>query len=50
MYKDGRYTYKVKNKSTGKDIIVNLQNVRYVPSFIENLFSISTAMSNGAEI
>ena len=29
---------------------VTLYNVRYVPSFIGNLFSKSTAMSNGAEI
>ena len=36
--------------STGKDIVVTLHNVRYVPSFIGNLFSISTAMTNGAEI
>ena len=36
--------------STEKDIVVTLHNVRYVPSFIGNLFSISTAMSNGAEI
>ena len=36
--------------STGKDIIVTLHNIRYVPSFIGNLISISTAMSNGPEI
>ena len=36
--------------STEKDIIVTLYYVRYVPSFIGNLFSISTAMTNGAEI
>ena len=36
--------------STGKDIVVTLHNVRNVPSFIGSLFSISTAMSNGAEI
>ena len=36
--------------STGKDIVVTLHNVRYLPSFIRNLFSISTAMPNGAEI
>ena len=36
--------------STGKEVTVTLYNVRYVPSFIGNLFSISTAMSNGAKI
>ena len=30
--------------------MATLSNVRYVPTFIGNLFSISTAMSNGAEI
>ena len=29
---------------------LTLYDVRYVPTFIGNLFSISTAMSNGAEI
>ena len=38
------------NDSTRKDRVVTLHNVRYVPFFIGNLFSISTAMSNGAEI
>ena len=36
--------------STGKNKIVTLHNVRCVPSFLGNLFSISTAMTNGAEI
>ena len=29
---------------------ITLSNVRYIPTFIGNLFSIPTAMSNGAEI
>ena len=37
-------------KITGKTMTVTLFNVRYVPTFIGNLFSISTTMSNGAEI
>ena len=36
--------------STGNYKIVTLSNVRYVPSFVGNLFSISTAMIKGAEI
>ena len=36
--------------STWKDKTVTLYNVRYVASFIGYLFSISTAMTNGAEI
>ena len=47
--KMGDILLKLKN-STGKDVTVTLYNVRYVPSFIGNLFSISTAMSIGAEI
>ena len=46
--KMGDIQLKLKN-STGKDVTVTLYNVRYVLSFIVNLFSISTAMSNGAE-
>ena len=45
----GDICLKLKN-STGKIVTVTLFNVRYVPTFIENLFSISTAMSNGTEI
>ena len=44
----GDIQLKLKN-STEKDVTVALHNVRYVPSFIGNLFSISAAMSNGAE-
>ena len=47
--KMGDIQLKLKN-STGKEVTVTLYNVRYVPSFIGNLFSISTAMSNGANI
>ena len=47
--KMGDIGLKLKN-STGKTVTVTLFNVRYVPTFIGNLFSISTAMSNGAEI
>ena len=36
--------------STGSNKVFNLSNFRYVPSFVGNLFSISTAMTNGAEI
>ena len=43
MYKNGRY-------KPGTVITITLYNVRYVPSFIGNLFSIPTAMANGAEI
>ena len=45
----GDINLKLKN-SVGTVITVTLYNVRYVPSFIGNLFSISTAMANGAEI
>ena len=47
--KMGDIQLKLKN-SIGKMVTVTLYNVRYVPTFIGNLFSISTAMSNGAEI
>ena len=47
--KMGDIQLKLKN-STGKEVTVTLYNVRYVQSFIGNLFSISRAMSNGAEI
>ena len=47
--KMGDINLKLKN-SAGTAITVTLYNVRYVPSFIGNLFSIPTAMSNGAEI
>ena len=47
--KMGDINLKLKN-STGTNVMVTLSNVRYVPSFIGNLFSIPTAMSNGAEI
>ena len=30
--------------------IITLLDVRYIPSFVGNLFSISTAMTKGAEI
>ena len=45
----GDIRLRLKN-STGKIVTVTLFNVRYVPTFIGNLFSIPTAMSNGAEI
>ena len=47
--KMGDINLKLKN-STGTTVTVTLSNVRYVPTFIGNLFSIPTAMSNGAEI
>ena len=47
--KMGDINLKLKN-SAGTVITVTLYNVRYVPSFIGNLFSIPTAMVNGAEI
>ena len=47
--KMGDINLKLKN-STGMTVTVTLFNVRYMPTFIGNLFSISTAMSNGAEI
>ena len=47
--KMGDINLKLKN-SAGIAIMVTLSNVRYGPSFIGNLFSIPTAMSNGAEI
>ena len=47
--KMGDVNLKLKN-STGTTVTVTLSNVRYVPTFIGNLFSIPTAMSNGAEI
>ena len=47
--KMGDIQLKLKN-STGKEVTVTLYNVRYVPSFIGNLFNISTAMFNGVEI
>ena len=47
--KMGDINLKLKN-STGTTVPVTLSNVRYVPTFIGNLFSIPTAMSNGAEI
>ena len=47
--KRGDILLKLKD-STGKNKTVTLYNVRYVPSFVGNLFSISTAMTNGAEI
>ena len=47
--KMGDINLRLKN-STGTTVMVTLSNVRYVPSFIGNLFSIPTAMSNGAEI
>ena len=49
MYKMGDINLKLKN-STGTTVMVTLSNVRYVPTFIRNLFSIPRAMSNGAEI
>ena len=45
----GDINLKLKN-SAGTTVTVTLYNVRYVPTFIGNLFSIPTAMSNGAEI
>ena len=45
----GDINLKLRN-STGTTIMVTLYNVRYVPSFIGNLFSIPTAMVIGAEI
>ena len=36
--------------SLGSYKVVALSHVRYVPSFVGNLFSISTAMTKGAEI
>ena len=45
----GDINLKLKN-STGMTVTVTLSNNRYVPTFIGNLFSISTAISNGAEI
>ena len=45
----GDINLKLKN-SVGTVITVTLYNVRYVPSFIGNLFSIPTAMADGAEI
>ena len=47
--KMGDINLKLKN-SAGTTVTVTLYNVRYVPTFIGNLFSIPTAMSNGAEI
>ena len=47
--KMGDINLKLKN-STGTNVMVTLSNIRYVPSFIGNLFSIPTAMSNRAEI
>ena len=47
--KMGDINLKIKN-STGTTLMVTLSYVRYVPTFIGNLFSIPTAMSNGAEI
>ena len=40
----------VLKNATGKEVTLTLLNVRYVPTFIGNLFSISTAISNGAEV
>ena len=45
----GDINLKLKN-SAGTTVTVTLSYVRYVPTFIGNLFSIPTAMSNGAEI
>ena len=36
--------------AAGKTVTLTPFDIRYVPTFIGNLFSISTAMSNGAEI
>ena len=47
--KMGDINLKLKN-SAGTVITVMLYNVRYVQIFVGNLFSIPTAMSNGAEI
>ena len=45
----GDVNLKLKN-SVGTVMTITLYNIRYVPSFIGNLFSIPTAMANGAEI
>ena len=47
--KMGDINQKLKS-STGTTVMVTISNVRYVQTFIGNLFSIPTAMSNGAEI
>ena len=45
----GDINLRLKN-STGTTETVTLSNVRQVPTFIGNLFSIPMAMSNGAKI